>query len=80
MLWCGVFLVSCPVLAGYQWTAALSPAFTAATLLTFSGIPLLESKSDARHGHKPEYRQYKAFDSHPALANVAGWCKEGVSD
>ena len=33
--------------------------FTASTLLFLSGIPLLEEKSDARHGNKEEYREYK---------------------
>ena len=33
--------------------------FTASTLLFLSGIPLLEQKSDARHGSKEEYREYK---------------------
>ena len=33
--------------------------FTASTLLFLSGIPLLEEKSDARHGSKEEYREYK---------------------
>ena len=33
--------------------------FTASTLLFLSGIPLLEGESDARHGSKEEYREYK---------------------
>ena len=33
--------------------------FTASILLFLSGIPLLEQKSDARHGSKEEYRDYK---------------------
>ena len=32
---------------------------TASILLFLSGIPLLEQKSDARHGNKEEYREYK---------------------
>jgi len=62
-LWLGLFLVSASIAEDVQWTGALSPAFTAAILLFLSGIPLLEQKSDARHGGKEEYLVYKASTS-----------------
>lgn len=59
-LWIGVFLIGTSVYgATWKWVGILSPVFTALILLTFSGIPLLEKKSDARHGSKLEYRVYK---------------------
>ena len=58
-LWLGLFLVSASIAEAAQWAGAASPAFTAAILLFLSGIPLLEQKSDARHGSKEEYREYK---------------------
>lgn len=62
-VWVGVFIVSTSVISGAQWTGILSPLFTAWTLLFFSGVPLLEQKSDARHGSKPEYLEYKKSTS-----------------
>ena len=60
-VWSGVFIVSTSIISGsgVQWAGILSPLFTAAILLFLSGIPLLEQKSDARHGSKPEYLDYK---------------------
>jgi len=62
-VWLGVWLVSTSIATTYQWTGALSPAFTASILLFLSGIPLLEQKSDARHGNKEEYIEYKKATS-----------------
>ena len=62
-LWLGLFLVSASIAEGAQRTGAASPAFTAAILLFLSGIPLLEQKSDARHGGKEDYLVYKASTS-----------------
>ena len=62
-LWLGLFLVSASIARDVQWLGAASPAFTAATLLFLSGIPLLEQKSDARHGGKAEYLAYKSSTS-----------------
>lgn len=42
VLWTGVFIVSTPVLQGWEWVAVLSPVFTASILLFLSGVPLLE--------------------------------------
>lgn len=42
VLWIGVFVVSIPVLQGWEWVAVLSPLFTASILLFLSGVPLLE--------------------------------------
>ena len=74
-VWLGLWLVSASIARAEQWAGLLSPGgwswpvspvlmvsmsvFTASTLLFLSGIPLLEEKSDARHGSKEEYREYK---------------------
>lgn len=63
MVWWGLWGVSCSVLQGAQWTAVLSPLFTSFILLFFSGMPLLEEKSDKRHGGKEEYLEYKSSTS-----------------
>jgi len=62
-LWLGIWIVSTSVASGVQWIGVLSPVFTASTLLFLSGIPLLEQKSDARHGQKEEYIDYKKSTS-----------------
>merc|ERR1711963_433140 len=62
-LWLGIWIVSTSVASGVQWIGVLSPVFTASTLLFLSGIPLLEQKSDARHGQKEEYINYKKSTS-----------------
>jgi len=58
-LWIGIFIISTSVIDGPQWVGILSPIFTASILLFLSGIPLLEKKSDERHGSKEEYLEYK---------------------
>jgi len=63
MVWWGLWLVSCSVLSQVQWVAVLSPLFTSFILLFFSGMPLLEEKSDSRHGDKEEYQEYKRSTS-----------------
>jgi len=58
-LWIGIFIISTSVIDGAQWVGILSPIFTASILLFLSGIPLLEKKSDERHGLKEEYLEFK---------------------
>jgi len=58
-LWIGIFIISTSVIDGPQWVGILSPIFTASILLFLSGIPLLEKKSDERHGSKEEYLEFK---------------------
>jgi steroid 5-alpha reductase family enzyme len=48
-LWLGISIISTSILRDGQWTAVLSPLFTAAILLFLSGIPLLEKKADERY-------------------------------
>jgi len=62
-VWWGVWLVNCSTAWGPQWASVLSPLFTSFILLFFSGMPLLEEKSDARHGSKAEYQEYKLSTS-----------------
>eukprot|EP00092_Neocalanus_flemingeri_P031087 GFUD01033767.1.p1 GENE.GFUD01033767.1~~GFUD01033767.1.p1 ORF type:complete len:326 (+),score=56.87 GFUD01033767.1:124-1101(+) len=59
MLWIGVYIISTSICSGGQWAGVLSPVFTASILLFFSGIPLLEQKSDQRHRMKEEYLDFK---------------------
>jgi steroid 5-alpha reductase family enzyme len=59
LVWIGVVVSSYPVLAGWGWTAMLSPVFLAWLLLFVSGIPLLESSSNKKHGENQQYMDYK---------------------
>jgi len=58
-LWIGIFLISTSICEGAQWAGILSPIFTASILLFLSGIPLLEKKSDEKHGLKEDYLEFK---------------------
>jgi steroid 5-alpha reductase family enzyme len=59
LVWIGVVISSHPVLKGWGWTAVLSPVFLAWLLLFVSGIPLLESSSNKKHGENQQYMDYK---------------------
>ena len=60
LLWVGVALVALPALSGWALATLVSPLFVYLLLTRISGIPLLESRSDARWGSDPEYQAYKA--------------------
>jgi steroid 5-alpha reductase family enzyme len=60
LLWVGVALVALPALSGWQLVTLISPLFVYVLLTRISGIPLLESRSDAKWGNDPEYQSYKA--------------------
>ena len=60
LLWVGVALVAVPALAGWQLVTLISPVFVYLLLTRISGIPLLESRSDAKWGDDPAYQAYKA--------------------
>jgi steroid 5-alpha reductase family enzyme len=60
VLWVGVALIAVPVLAGWQWVTLISPLFVTVLLTRVSGVPMLESKADARWGGQADYEAYKA--------------------
>jgi len=59
LLWIGVALVAVPALSGWQLVTLISPLFVYVLLTRISGIPLLESRSDAKWGDDSEYQAYK---------------------
>jgi steroid 5-alpha reductase family enzyme len=59
ILWIGVLIIALPVLHGWQWVALISPLFVTFLLTRVSGIPLLETKADARWGGQEAYETYK---------------------
>ncbi len=59
LLWIGVFIVTVPVLQGWQWVGVLSPIFVALLITRVSGVPLLEAKAESKWGGTPEYQAYK---------------------
>jgi steroid 5-alpha reductase family enzyme len=60
LLWFGVALIALPALSGWSLVTLISPVFVYLLLTRVSGIPLLESRSDAKWGNSPEYQAYKA--------------------
>jgi steroid 5-alpha reductase family enzyme len=60
LLWIGVALIAVPALSGWQLVTLISPLFVYVLLTRISGIPLLESRSDAKWSDDPDYRAYKA--------------------
>jgi steroid 5-alpha reductase family enzyme len=60
LLWAGVALIALPVLSGWSLLTLVSPLFVYVLLTRVSGIPMLESRSDAKWGDDSEYRAYKA--------------------
>ncbi len=59
-LWTGVALIALPALDGWQYVTLISPVFVYLLLTRVSGIPMLESRADARWGDEPAYQAYKA--------------------
>ncbi|BET00079.1 Protein of unknown function (DUF1295) [Nesidiocoris tenuis] len=62
-IWSSVFLISTNVLKRWQWTAVLSPVFTAVLLLFVSGMPILEKSADRKYGNREDYLSYKKSTS-----------------
>lgn len=60
LLWIGVALIALPALSGWPLVTLISPLFVYVLLTRISGIPLLESRSDAKWGDDSEYQAYKA--------------------
>lgn len=59
MLWVGIYLLSMPVLRGWQHVAILSPIFTAWLLMRLSGVPILERQAEKRWGESAAYQAYR---------------------
>ena len=60
LLWIGVALIALPALSGWSLVTLISPVFVYLLLTRISGIPLLESRSNAKWGDSPEYQAYRA--------------------
>ena len=60
LLWIGAAVIAVPALSGWSLVTLISPVFVYFLLTRISGIPLLESRSEAKWGEDPEYQAYKA--------------------
>ena len=60
LLWIGAAVIAVPALSGWSLVTLISPVFVYFLLTRISGIPLLESRSEAKWGEYPEYQAYKA--------------------
>jgi steroid 5-alpha reductase family enzyme len=60
LLWIGAAVIAVPALSGWSMVTLISPVFVYFLLTRISGIPLLESRSEAKWGEDPEYQAYKA--------------------
>jgi len=60
LLWIGVALIALPALSGWPLVTLISPLFVYVLLTRVSGIPLLESRSDAKWSSDHDYQAYKA--------------------
>ncbi|MCC2617675.1 DUF1295 domain-containing protein [Aestuariibacter halophilus] len=59
LLWCGIALISVPMLSGLQWVALISPVWVYVLLTRISGIPLLDEDNQRRFGDDPAYQSYR---------------------
>lgn len=59
LLWTGLLVASSSTLVGSQWIVLLSPVFVTLLLTKVSGIPLLETRADARWADDADYQRYK---------------------
>jgi steroid 5-alpha reductase family enzyme len=60
LLWIGAAVIAVRALSGWSLLTLISPVFVYFLLTRISGIPLLESRSEAKWGEDPEYQAYKA--------------------
>eukprot|EP00520_Triparma_pacifica_P018682 CAMPEP_0118661708 /NCGR_PEP_ID=MMETSP0785-20121206/16436_1 /TAXON_ID=91992 /ORGANISM="Bolidomonas pacifica, Strain CCMP 1866" /LENGTH=340 /DNA_ID=CAMNT_0006555191 /DNA_START=6 /DNA_END=1028 /DNA_ORIENTATION=+ len=58
-LWLGQFVAACSTFTGSQWACVVSPLFVLFLLMKVSGVPLLETRADAKWGTDPAYLLYK---------------------
>ncbi len=59
ILWFGIAIITLPVLQGWQWVALISPFFVTLLLTRVSGIPMLETRADAKWGGQADYEAHK---------------------
>lgn len=59
-LWAGMAILALPALQGWQYATLISPVFVTLLLTRFSGVPMLEKRSDKKWGGQPDYEEYKA--------------------
>jgi len=78
VLWCGVLLVSLPVLSGWQWVTLGSPLFVYVLLTRISGVRLLDAQADRRWGDDPAYQAYRRRTSTLVPWPPRGRKKEGT--
>jgi len=72
MLWTGVFVISIPVLQGWQWISIISPIFIFLLLKYVSGVNMLEKIADKRWGGQADYEAYKKRTSELILLPSRG--------
>ena len=60
MLWCGIAVISFPVLSGWSSVTLISPLFVTILLTQISGIPMLEKKGLQKWGKDAAYQHYIA--------------------
>jgi len=65
LLWCGITVMSIPLLVGWQWVTLISPIFVIFLLTRVSGIPMLEKKAEKKWGDDTDYIRYR--DNTPVL-------------
>jgi len=59
VLWCGVAIISLPVLSGWQWLTLGSPLFVYVLLTRISGVRMLDAQAERRWGDDPQYLAYR---------------------
>ncbi|MGE0621458.1 MAG: DUF1295 domain-containing protein [Pseudomonadales bacterium] len=59
VLWCGIALISFPVLGGWQYLTLISPLFVFVLLTRISGIRMLDAQAKRRWGEDPDYQAYR---------------------
>jgi steroid 5-alpha reductase family enzyme len=60
VLWCGIALISAPVLKGWQWATLVSPVFVWLLLTRISGIRMLDARARRQWGDDPSFQAYRA--------------------
>lgn len=63
LLWWGLWLFALPSLSGWGHSAVLGPLLITLLLLFVTGIPPLEASAEAKYGHLPSFRDYRARTS-----------------
>ena len=59
LIWIGIFIISIPVLEGWQFLSIISPLFVILLLTKVSGVNLLEESAEKRWGKDKKYQLYR---------------------